>query len=114
MPENNEIDLDLDALDAQLREAVGEPTSVKINGKVVHIANAADWSGAAMQYSQRGNWDEWAKEVIETDEELDTFLDARLKNYQLEAIFNKCAELSNQSPGKSHRSGASSRGSRRK
>jgi hypothetical protein len=114
MPENNEIDLDLDALDAQLREAVGKPTTVKIDGQVVHIANAADWSGDAMQASSKANWDEWAEEVIEDEDELDAFLKANLKNYQYEAIFTKCAELSNQSPGKSQRSAGSSRNSRRK
>jgi hypothetical protein len=66
-----------------------------------------------MQASRRGDWNEWARAVIEDDDELDAFLDADLKNYQIEAIFNKCGELSNQSPGKSRRSGNSSRRTRR-
>lgn len=114
MAEIEEVDLDLGELEAQLREAVGKPTTVKIDGTVVHITNAAAWSSEAMKASARGDWSAWAEEVIEDDAELDAFLDANLKNYQLEAIFTKCAELSNQGPGKSRRSGSSSRRTPRK
>jgi hypothetical protein len=110
MPENEEIDLDLSALEAQLREAVGKPTTVKIDDKtVIHIDNAASWSAKAMAASASGNWNGWASEVIEDDDELDAFLSTNLKNYQMEAIFDECAKQSNQSAGKSRRSGSSSR-----
>jgi hypothetical protein len=115
MPENEEIDLDLSALEAQLRESVGKPIVVKIDSEtVIHIDNAAEWSGKAMAASSRGDWEGWAKEVIDDDDELDAFLDSDLKNYQMEAIFDECAKQSNQAPGKSRRSGNSSRGSRRR
>lgn len=110
---NEEIDLDLGELEAQLREAVGKPTVVKIDGTVIHIINAAEWSAAAMNAGSSADWNGWAEEVIEDDKELDAFIDANLKNYQVEAIFDKCAEMANQAPGKSRRSGSSSRRTRK-
>lgn len=98
------VDLDLKAEDARLREAVGTPTTVKIDGKVIHIAHVAEWSGSAMRAATSGNWDEWASEVIADDEEREHFIDADLMNYQLEAVFDMCGKKGNVKQGKSRRS----------
>jgi hypothetical protein len=112
--ENITVDLDLKADDARLRESVGEPTTVRIDGVVVHILNIAEWNGAAMKAASAGDWDKWADQVIDDDDELKVFQDADLMNYQLEAVFEACADHGNLNPGKSKRSGKSSRPMRRR
>lgn len=98
------IDLDLTAEDKRLREAVGKPTTVKIDGVVVHIAHAAEWPSTAMKAATSGNWDAWADDVIVDDEEREAFIDANLANYQLEAVFELCGKAARTSAGKSKRS----------
>lgn len=111
---DEEVDLDLDADDALLREAVGKPTVVRLNGTIIHIDHAAEWSNEAMAAASNGIWETWAREVIKDDVEFMAFQDANLVNYQLEAIFTECGKLAQQTMGKSGRSGRSSRNTRKR
>lgn len=104
VPDPDAVDLDLKAEDARLRESVGKPTTVRIDGKVIHIAHAAEWPSSAMQAAAKGQWDEWAQEVIADPDEFQAFRDADLLNYQLEAVFDACARKGNLSARKSRRS----------
>jgi len=103
-PDEEPVDLDLKAVDAQLREAVGKPTTVRIDGMVIHISHAAEWPSSAMQAAARGHWNEWAVGVIHDPAECQAFTDADLPNYQLEAVFDACARKGNISARKSRRS----------
>lgn len=98
------IDLDLKAEDAKLREAIGHTTNVKIDGVVVHISHVAEWSTAAMNAASRAEWEDWAAEAILDDGERDTFIDANLAAYQLNAIFETCSKAGGTTTGKSRRS----------
>jgi hypothetical protein len=98
------VDLDLSAEDTRLREAVGKPTTVRIDGMVIHIAHPAEWTGDAMKAASRGDWEAWADEVIPDDKEREHFIDADLLNYQYEAVFDACGKNSKMSRGKSKRS----------
>lgn len=103
------VDLDLKLEDSRLREAVGKPTSVKIDDVVVHIAHVAEWPGSALDAARKGDWNAWADEVIEDEDELEAFKDADLLNYQLEAVFEACGTAGGMNAKKSKRSGNSSR-----
>lgn len=113
--EVEEVDLDLDAQDEQLRrEGLGEPSTVRLDGKVIHILHAGDWSSTAMQAASTGDWDTWAREVIEDNDEYATWNDADLKNYQIEAVFRECARKARMSMGKSQRRSGSRRSGQRR
>jgi hypothetical protein len=109
-----DVDLDLDANDALLREAVGKPTTVRIDGVVIHVDHAAEWSNEAMKAASQGDWDAWAREVIHDDDEYQAFQDANLVNYQYEAIFSECGKQASLTMGKSQRSARSSRSTRKR
>lgn len=114
-PEEEEVDVDLDLIsDTLKREVVGEPTTVRIDGKVIHIAHAGDWSSSAMRAAASGNWEDWARAVIEDNDEYETWLDADLKNYQIEAVFNEAGRQARLSMGKSRKRSGPSRNSRRR
>jgi hypothetical protein len=115
-PEDLEdVDVDLDDIDEDLRnERVGKPTTVRIDGKVIHIAHAGDWSSSAMRAASMGDWDTWAREVIEDDREFRIWADADLHNYQVEAVFDQCGRQARLNAGKSQRRGGSRRSSRRR
>jgi len=111
--EDIEVDLDLDEMDEQLRrEALGEATTVRLGGVVVHIIHAGDWSTAAMQAATQGDWDTWAREVIDDKDEFQAWEEADLRNYQIEAVFNECGRQARMSMGKSRRRSGSRRSSR--
>lgn len=110
-----EVDLDLDLMDEQLRnERVGKPVTVRIDGTVIHITNAADWSSSAMELASQGNWTGWAREVIENDDEYKVWLGADLKNYQVEAVFDECGRSSRMDAGKFRKQSGSRRGSQKR
>lgn len=112
---DEEVDLDLDDIDDQLRrEALGKPTTVKLDGKVVHIAHAGDWSSGAMRAASNGDWDTWAREVIDDPQEYRIWVDADLRNYQVEAVFSECGRNASLSMGKSQRRSGSRTRSRRR
>jgi hypothetical protein len=109
------VDVDLDAIDDVLRkEVVGEGVTVRIDGKVIHVSHAKDWSSSAMRAASAGDWDTWAREVIDDDAEFRVWVEADLKNYQVEAVFEECGRQSRMNMGKSRkRSGSPNRSQRR-
>ena len=110
-----EVDLDLDAQDEQLRrEGLGEPSTVKLDGKVIHILHAGDWSSTAMRAASTGDWDTWAREVIDDNNEYAVWNDSDLKNYQIEAVFRECGRKARMNQGKSQRRSGSRRGTRQR
>lgn len=110
-----EVDVDLDAIDEKLRqERLGKATSVRLDGKVIHILHAGDWSSSAMRAASMGDWESWAREAIEDDNEFKVWLDADLHNYQIEAVFDQCGRAARMSAGKSQRRGGSRHNSRRR
>jgi hypothetical protein len=115
-PEDLEdVDVDLDDLDEDLRaERVGKQTTVRIDNKVVHISHAGDWSASAMRAASSGDWDSWAREVIQDDREFRIWIDADLRNYQIEAVFDQCGRAARLNAGKSARSRGSRRRSQRR
>lgn len=107
------VDLDLDAREKELRdEAVGEPVTIRIDGVVIHIRHPAEWPMEATRAIGRGDFDAWAEEVIDDEDELKAFDDANLEQWQLEAIFEEAGKKN--SPGKSRKQGRSSRRSLRR
>ena len=109
------VDLDLDLVSDTLRaEKVGEPTSVRIDGEIIHIAHAGAWSATAMRMASLGDWDSWADEVIPDKEEREVWADANLENFQIEAIFQACGNKARMNLGKSRRPPGSRKRSRRK
>jgi hypothetical protein len=115
-PDESEDDLeDVDVdLDAMGREATGDPTRVKLDGVVIHVAHAGDWSSSAMRAASMGDWDTWAREVIDDDREYQIWEDADLRNTQIEAVFQQCGRAARLNAGKSQRRGGSRRSSRRR
>jgi hypothetical protein len=108
------VDVDLDLIDDILRkENVGQSTTVRIDGKVVHVMHAKDWSSTAMRAAANGDWDTWAREVIDDDDEFRIWVDSDLHNYQIEAVFNECGRQSRLNTGKSRRRSGSARNTRR-
>jgi hypothetical protein len=113
--ELEDVDVDLDSLDEDLRdERVGKPTTVRIDGKVIHVDHAGDWSSSAMRAASMGDWEAWAREVIADDREFRLWVEADLHNYQIEAVFDQCGRAARLNAGKSTRSRGSRRGSRRR
>ena len=113
--DEEDVDLDLDLITPALRdEAVGKPTTVRIGGAVIHIMHANDWSSSAMRDASNGRWEEWARSVIEDNEEYRAWLEADLRNFQIEAVFTQCARAARLNQGKSARLSGSRNRSRRK
>lgn len=113
--EPEQVDVDLDLLDESLRkERVGQRITVRLAGHVIHIQHAKDWSSTAMRAASGGDWDTWAREVIEDDNEFAAWVDADLRNYQVEAVFDECGRQSRMNMGKSGRRSGSPRGSQRR
>jgi hypothetical protein len=106
-----DIDVDLDAIG---REAAGTPTTVKLDGVVIHIAHAGDWTSSAMRAAANGDWDAWAREVIGNDNEYQVWEDANLTNTQVEAVFTQCGRQARMSAGKSQKRVGSQRNMRRR
>lgn len=114
-PQEIPVDVDLDLIDETLRkESVGEATTVRIDGKVVHVSHAKDWSSTAMRAAAAGDWDTWAREVIDDDEEFRLWVSSDLHNYQIEAVFNECGRQSRLNVGKSRKRSGSHPNSRRR
>jgi hypothetical protein len=108
-----EIDLDLDAEDQLLREAVGQPITVKVGGKVITVPHSQDWPHVANMAAARADFGAWAAAVL-SDEDYDTFVKANLKNYQVKAIIERIDKRSGVGPGKSPSSRSSSKSTRRR
>jgi hypothetical protein len=101
-PEDDDVDVDLDIISETLRkERVGKPTTVRVDGVVIRIINAADWSSTAMSAASSGNWPTWAREVIPDNEEYQAWAAADLHNFQIEAVFQQCGMSMGKSRGPS-------------
>src|SRR5580765_8047951 len=98
-PEDEEEDVDVD-LDAMDNEAAGKPTTVKLDGVVIHIQHAGDWTTTAMRAASSGDWDDWARNVILDDDEFKIWEEADLTNNQVEAVFTQCGRKARMSAGK--------------
>lgn len=108
-PEDDAVDVDLLAEDALLREAVGQPTSVKLpTGDVIEVAHMADWPHIASRYAAVALFDAWAEEVMSA-EDFEAFRKAKLKNYQVNKIIERASAAGGTNPGKSRPSSASRR-----
>jgi len=115
VPQDVPVDVDLDLIDETLRkEVIGEKTTVRVDGKVIHVSHAKDWSSTAMRAASAGDWDTWAREVIDDDEEFRIWVACDLHNYQIEAVFNECGRQSRMNMGKSRRRSGSSPSSQRR
>jgi hypothetical protein len=109
--EPEEVDVDLDAIGD---EVAGEPTTVKLSGTIIHILHVGDWTSSAMRAAASGDWNTWAREVIEDDKEYQVWEDANLRNTRIEAVFDQCSRQARMSAGKSQRRTGSLHGTRRR
>jgi hypothetical protein len=109
--DDEDIDVDLDAMQD---EAAGTPTTVKLDGTIIHIQHAGDWTSTAMRAASSGDWDAWARSVILDDIEYQVWEDADLTNNQVEAVFTQCGRSARMSAGKSQKRTGSRRSTRRK
>jgi hypothetical protein len=99
----------------QLRaEAVGKSTTVKIDGKVIHIIHAGDWSATAYRAMMSGDFDGWADEVILDEKERAIWQNADLRLFEMEAVVMQCARSSRLGRGKLQKRSGSSRTARRR
>jgi len=113
-PPEDAVDLDLLADDAVLREAVGQPTSVRLpTGKVIDVPHISDWPHIASRYAAIALFDAWAAEVLSPADQK-AFTDAKLKNYQVSKLIERVSQDGGTNPGKSRPSSASRRSTRRK
>jgi hypothetical protein len=109
------VDVDLDLIDESLRkEVIGQPVTVRLDGNVIHVSHAKDWSSTAMRAASAGDWDVWAREVIDNDDEFRIWVEADLKNYQVEAVFEECGRQSRMNMGKSRKRSGSAMNFRRR
>lgn len=108
---DEDADVDLDAIG---KEAAGTPTTVKLDGTIIHVQHAGDWTSSAMRAASSGDWDTWAREVIDSDEEYQVWEDANLRNNQIEAVFQQCGRQARMSQGKQERRSGSRQRTRRK
>lgn len=107
------VDLDLDAEDVHLREAIREPMVTKMGGKVISIPHMLDWEHEDTRLANVGDFDGWAKGVM-TERDYEVFRNAHLRNYQIERIIEKASKRSGTNPGKSSRSSNSRRSTGRR
>jgi hypothetical protein len=110
LPEE-EVDVDLDSMETA---AAGKPTTVKLDGVIIHIQHAGDWSASAMRAAASADWDSWARAVIDDDTEYQVWEDADLTNNQVEAVFIQCGRSARMSAGKSARRSGQRRSTLRK
>lgn len=114
-PQDQEVEVPVDLdLDAMGYEAVGKPVTVRIGGKVIHVAHSGDWTSSAMRASSMGDWDTWAREVIDDDDEYKLWDSFNLRNRQVEAVFAEVARQSNMNRGKSGKLSGQHPGSQRR
>jgi hypothetical protein len=111
-PEDDE-DVDVD-LDSMQDEAAGKPTTVRLDGMVIHIQHAGDWTTTAMRAATNADWDTWARNVITDDREYEVWEEADLTNNQVEAVFMQCGRSARMSAGKSAKRTGSRRSTRKR
>ncbi len=112
--ETEDVDLDLDLEDANLREAIGKPTTIRIGGRVLTFPHHLEWTHDQTRMMTLGMWDQWAQSLLSEDD-WKAWQDASLKNYQFEAITQRMlANMGAASPGKSQRRSPSRQNKRRR
>jgi hypothetical protein len=112
--DERDVAIDLLAEDAMLREALREPTTVRLpTGSVISVPHLADWPHIASRYAALNVWDQWASEVL-SEADYEAFRDAKLRNYQVERISEAVTAAADVSPGKPKRSSGSQGGRRRR
>jgi hypothetical protein len=111
--EPEDVDLDLDAEDMLLREAIGQPITVKVGGKIITVPHTSEWPHIANTAAGRADFGTWAAAVL-SDADFETFTKANLKNYQMTALFSKIHRRTGSGPGKSPSSRGSSKSTRRR
>lgn len=110
----SDVDIDLLADDALLREAIREPTSIRLPTKaVIEVPHIADWPHEASLWASRGLYDAWATAVL-SPKDAAAFAKAELHNYQVERIVSAVSAAGGVSPGKPSRSSASRRSTKRR
>ena len=110
---DDDVDLDLDAEDQLLREAIGRPLTVRVAGKVISVPHPTEWPHTANEAATSADFSAWAREVLSADDHA-VFLAAGLRNYQVSAIFEHVNKRAGVSPGKSPGSGGSSKSTRKR
>lgn len=116
-----DVDLDLEAEDAELRAEIGKGTAIrlpstldgdggKIPGAVVHFPHMDDWEYQYHRMMVMGNYDGWAQGVLSEDD-FQKWQAVNLRNYQIANVVYKVTLAAGTNLGKS---GPSSRSSRRK
>lgn len=113
------IDVDLDERDAQLREAAGKQTVLRLRGVTVHVDPPKLWREDAMYAVEQGDLGTWARLTLEEYDELvgdpnkaDDYEPLRL--YELEAIFEAVSNKNGMRAGKSTPSSRSSKKRRKR
>jgi hypothetical protein len=109
----DDVDLDLDAEDMLLREAIGQPLTIRVGGKVIEIPHPTDWPHTANTAAARSDFGAWAAEVLSEDD-YEVWQAAKLHNYQVNAVFEKVNRRAGVGPGKSPSSRGSSRSKQRR
>ena len=113
-PDDVDVDIDLLADDAMLREALQEPTSIRLpTGDVIDIPHMSDWPHVATRYMAQGLFDAWAEEVL-TPDEYKSWKEADLHNYQIEKITAAVSAAGGTTAGKRRPSSSSQRSKRRR
>lgn len=113
LPEDEDVDFDLDAEDVLLREAIGQPVRIKVGGKVIEVPHPTDWPHTANKAATGSDFAGWAAEVL-SPEDYKVFSDANLRNYQINAIFEQVNRRAGVTPGKSQPSARSSKSKARR
>lgn len=108
-----EVDLDLDDLDPELREAIGQPTRVRLSGEVLSFPHMSDWPHVATRYLSMSLFDAWAEAILSEDDNK-VWLEAKLHNYQVEKIVEMVSRTGGITPGKARRSSTSRGGTRKR
>jgi hypothetical protein len=112
-PDDDGVDFDLDAEDTLLREAIGQPLTVRLSGKVITIPHPQDWPHAANTAASGADFGGWALAVLSA-QDYRVFTAANLRNYQIEALFAQVQKRTGAGPGKQRNSGPSSRSKRQR
>lgn len=111
--DDDDIDVDLED-DVHLSEVTGVPTVVRLpGGKIISIPHMGEWEHEHTRMVNVGDFDGWAQGVL-NDADYTAFKAARLKNRQIELIFEKAQRRAGTTAGKSSASSGSRRSTARR
>jgi hypothetical protein len=103
LPEDEDVDLDLGAEDELLREAIGKPTRIRLtSGDVIEVPHPTEWPYTANAAAGSADFGTWAEQVL-SEGDLEAFQAAKMRNYQIQAMFDKVNRQAGVTPGKSRR-----------